>query len=206
MCSRLSLGLVFCLCLAACGDDDTGTEADTSVAEDTTVAEDTSAPEDTNVPEDTTVAEDTTPPPEDTGTVAAATFTEVFAIFSLDSHSCADADCHGPGDRFDGRAAGVDFTSQANAYESLVGDGTGGQTTGCRVSEGNVTADRVVPGDADGSYLMDKLNEDDSVTASVENCQNAMPPFSRGGRTGDPLTTAELEVVRSWIAAGALND
>lgn len=51
----------------------------------------------------------------------------------------------------------------------------------------------VVPGDPDGSYLYEKL------TATMPTAGDPMPP-------GAPLSEAKLEMVRSWIAAGAADD
>jgi hypothetical protein len=53
---------------------------------------------------------------------------------------------------------------------------------------------RVVPGDPDASYLMEKL------TSSKPTVGQRMPPNS------DPLPDEELEMFREWIAGGALNN
>ena len=52
---------------------------------------------------------------------------------------------------------------------------------------------RVVPGDLDASYLLDKL-ENPSPDAG-----DPMPPTA-------PLSDTRLDMVRAWIEAGALND
>jgi hypothetical protein len=53
---------------------------------------------------------------------------------------------------------------------------------------------RVVPGDPDASYLMEKL------TAVKPTVGQRMPPMS------DPIPDEELEAIRDWIAGGALNN
>ena len=51
----------------------------------------------------------------------------------------------------------------------------------------------VVPGDPEGSYFYEKL------TATMPAVGDPMPP-------GAPLSATKLEMVRSWIAAGAADD
>jgi hypothetical protein len=53
---------------------------------------------------------------------------------------------------------------------------------------------RVKPGDPDGSYLMEKLTK--AMPAAGVQMPNG----------GDPLEPALIEMVRSWIAAGAPNN
>lgn len=61
------------------------------------------------------------------------------------------------------------------------------------VTATGTAATLVVPGDPDASYLLEKL------TASAPTAGDPMPP-------GAPLPAAKLEMVRSWIEAGAADD
>lgn len=89
--------------------------------------------------------------------------------------------CHNAaGSRFNG----IDLTASA-AYASLVG-------VASRFKPGAV---RVVPGDPDGSYLVQKLEG-----------QAAIVGF-RMPRNGPPyLTSGQMLVIRRWIAIGAPNN
>jgi hypothetical protein len=51
----------------------------------------------------------------------------------------------------------------------------------------------VVPGDADSSYLMEKL-------LPSPTCGDPMPPI------GAALSDTDIDTVRSWINGGALSD
>jgi len=53
---------------------------------------------------------------------------------------------------------------------------------------------RVIPGDPDASYLVEKVESDQPAAGA------RMPLF------GAPLSDAELALLRSWIAAGAPNN
>jgi len=55
---------------------------------------------------------------------------------------------------------------------------------------------RVVPGDPEASLLLVKL------VPGTPACGERMP--AGGGLFGDPLTTAQIELVRRWISDGAL--
>jgi hypothetical protein len=52
---------------------------------------------------------------------------------------------------------------------------------------------RVVAGDPDASYLVRKIEDAVGIQGT------AMPP-------GNPLSADQVQLVRDWIAAGALND
>ena len=54
--------------------------------------------------------------------------------------------------------------------------------------------DLVEPGDAENSYLIHKLEGRPGIV------RDRMPP------SGDPLTAEEIEAIRDWINAGALNE
>jgi hypothetical protein len=80
----------------------------------------------------------------------------------------------------------VDFSAKAAAYTSLVGADTASTCLGMK---------RVVAGDAAASILVQAIK--------AEGCRGVtgrMPP------AGNALTSAEIDLVISWISAGAKND
>ena len=91
--------------------------------------------------------------------------------------SCATAGCHAGG----APAAGLNLDA-ANSYMMLVGI----------VSNQDANFQRVLPGDPDASYLIQKMEG----TAAVG---GIMPPG-----TGLPQTT--IDVIRQWITDGAIDD
>jgi hypothetical protein len=105
-----------------------------------------------------------------------ATFTEVYSIISM---RCGGGDfgCHAMG-----TSGGLNMQSQTLAYMNLVGvasEQCNGET-------------RVVAGDAEASLIIKALEG----TACVDQM-----PYGR-----DPLSADELGTIRSWIAAGALDN
>jgi hypothetical protein len=60
----------------------------------------------------------------------------------------------------------------------------------------------VVPGDPEASLLIDML------AGTQGDCGERMPALQRGETRDDRpfLTDPEIDVVRAWIAAGALNN
>ena len=116
----------------------------------------------------------------------AATFTEIYAaLFPLGTSAQCNY-CHDrpANDKSDGNLA-MGHT-QADAYAALVGH----VSTSSKCGNGKAL---VVPGDPDGSLLYQKMT-------ATPGCGDRMP------QGADPLTDAELAMVRSWIAAGAKND
>ncbi|MEQ8277830.1 MAG: hypothetical protein RMA76_21370 [Deltaproteobacteria bacterium] len=108
-----------------------------------------------------------------------ATFTEVQD--QVLTPACAFSSCH----------------STANANNAGMLDLTAGVAFAELVGVNAVEApDRVlvVAGDVAGSYLVDKI-EDTNLPAGARE----MPP-------GQPLSAERIELVRSWIEAGAAND
>lgn len=89
--------------------------------------------------------------------------------------SCGASSCHGHG----GAEGELDLSKDA-AYSSLVGR---------EATTGDVL---VVPGDADASYLVWKLEGRPEIEG------DPMP------LTGPPLADADLDLVRRWIDGGAL--
>ena len=99
------------------------------------------------------------------------------------SVQCAIPGCHaGPGP-----TAFLDLSQRSRAYDQLVEV----PAMGPACAE---MALRVVPGEPDASLLFEKVSRDDPV------CGERMP-FRR-----TPLSTVEIERIRDWIAAGALDD
>jgi len=116
---------------------------------------------------------------------AAATFTEVYEIFT--AKSCGITGCHSsavpeipPGGNLGG------FEDIGTAYTSLLG-----HTVTCL---GSTFTSAVVPGDPDASFLMNKL------TGVPPECGLSMPVGPL------PLEPAEVEIIRSWILDGAQNN
>jgi hypothetical protein len=89
--------------------------------------------------------------------------------------NCASSSCHGGGVP----AAGLNLEA-GSSYASLVG----------MPSNQDAGMVRVVPFDADSSYLVMKLENDPAITGS------RMPPST-------PLAQSTIDVIREWINAGA---
>jgi hypothetical protein len=111
---------------------------------------------------------------------APATFTRAYAEI-LEPY-CST--CHRPGQL----APFMDFSSQSAAYDALVGVKASGPSCG---SSGET---RVVPGDASGSLLFQKISE------AKPACGAPMPYGS------PPLASAKVTLIEDWINAGASND
>lgn len=107
-----------------------------------------------------------------------ATFTQVQAIFSS---RCGG--CHGTN-------GGLTLSSTA-AYAELLRGGSGApaEGSGCG-SSGKL---RVVPSSPTSSLLLQKVE-------NTAGCGSRMPP------SGSALTSTQIDTIRSWIAAGALNN
>ena len=91
--------------------------------------------------------------------------------------SCAFSSCHGGG------AGGLDLSTEDEAYDSLV-------DVESEVAAGWI---RVVPGSADDSYLVAKMEGADGISGDT------MPP-------GSVLDEEITQRVRDWIDAGAARD
>jgi hypothetical protein len=102
-----------------------------------------------------------------------ATFTEVYE--NILEPSCGFSSCHGGG------AGGFFLGDMHTTYGSLVNAESAD-------AEGEIL---VVPGDANSSYLILKLEDAEGIVG------DAMPP-------AQPLPKEKIERVRSWIDAGAL--
>jgi hypothetical protein len=119
-----------------------------------------------------------TPAPTPTPGGSAPTFTDVQSqILTPVCTTCHSANGQSP-------AAGLNLSAGA-AWASLVNVG----------SSGKPGAIRVIPGDPNNSYLVQKLEGAAGIVGL------RMP------RNGPPyLTDAQVALVRGWIAAGALNN
>jgi hypothetical protein len=89
-------------------------------------------------------------------------------------------------------AGGFTLGTSDQLYGELVNAKASGKFCGPNGPDGGTSLDRVKPGDPDNSLLYLKL-------AQRPPCGDPMPS------TG-PLDAAKIEIVRSWIAAGAKKD
>jgi hypothetical protein len=109
--------------------------------------------------------------------------------------------CHHPGGS--GFTVGkLDMSSQDVAYADLVGvdaQGTGAGASGVTCASAMPPLVRVVPGDAAGSLLFNKV--DSKFTGTNPLCGSPMPPGSEA-----PLTEDEVFLIAAWITAGAPNN
>lgn len=99
----------------------------------------------------------------------------------INTDTCGGLSCHS------GTAAGFKLTTTSQLYPLLVGAKATGP--GCEMSG----LDRIVPGDPDNSLLFLK------ISATPPPCGKAMPE-------DNPLDAAKIDLVRSWIEAGAPKD
>jgi hypothetical protein len=118
-----------------------------------------------------------------TTTLPGATWSEVFGIFT--ARSCGVAGCHGGNEP----AGGLDLSDSETGYAELV--------LGSVECEGSDFDVRVLPGDADSSFLYAKVS---GTHDCGDRMPNAAPPFSF-----PPLPADEIETILSWIASGARN-
>jgi hypothetical protein len=120
----------------------------------------------------------------DTQAPAPATFTEIYPLIFPITTRAQCSFCHGlpPNATSNGRlSTGMD---RAAAYAALVGPVSTSAKCG--------GPSYVVPGQPEQSLLLSKL--------MGATCGDRMP------LGGDPLPAAQLEMIRSWIAAGAKDD
>ena len=102
------------------------------------------------------------------------------------ANGCTSGQCHS------GVAAGkLDLRSQDVAYQNLVGVAAMGTSAGPGNSCAGRGLTRVVPGDADHSLLVTKLEH-------TQPCGAPMPAPSV------QLPAAQIQRVRAWITAGAM--
>ena len=126
-------------------------------------------------------------------TATAPTFTRVFQEVLVDK-GCAGELCHGSGQ------GGLSMDDRADAYLSLVGITAAGPS--CMAS-GKM---RVQPFMPDASLLLEKMSQ------PMPSCGDMMPigaKLAPNCIVDDPSacnTAEELQLVRDWIAAGALDD
>lgn len=98
--------------------------------------------------------------------------------------------CHGPAGAPFVMESQLDLGTARLAYDSLVGvPAMGADCTG-------MAADRVIAGDADGSFLVHKL--ENHVADGGPICGGPMPTL--------PLPASQIDVIRQWIDDGALDN
>jgi hypothetical protein len=124
------------------------------------------------------------------------TFTNVYN--SIISQRCVS--CHRPGGG--GFNVGrLDMSTADAAFANLVGvaaQGTGAGTSGVACGTAGLT--RVVAGDAANSLIFNKTNS--KLQGVLAPCGSPMPTPAGAS----PLTAGQVELIRNWITAGALND
>ena len=133
----------------------------------------------------------TKPASPDAGTSTKPTFSNVWGTVIL-GNACQSSQCHGAS-----ATGGLQLTSKAMAYTSLVGVDAAGVCTDGGTSPacacGQSGEKRVVAGDPASSLLIQKLSGNPP-------CGTRMP------QTGDLITPDQLDLVTNWVAAGAKND
>ena len=90
-------------------------------------------------------------------------------------------------------AGNLDMGTQSNAYANLVRVPASGEACGAAALDGGTPALRVKPGDAEASLLYTKL-------IGTATCGTQMP------QQNAKLPQEQIDLVRSWINAGAPND
>jgi hypothetical protein len=138
------------------------------------------------------------------------TFTNVYA--NVIGARCTS--CHAPG-KSGVTAGGLDMSTPAAAYANLVGVPAAGTSAGssgvtCASIGIDQTVDaggdggpallRVVPGDSADSLIFEKV--DTKLLGTNPPCGSSMPL----GATAAPLTQAQVNLIASWINAGAQNN
>lgn len=120
-----------------------------------------------------------------TSNLAPAKFSEIYPLMFPRESKPQCNNCHGrPADEVGN--GNLDMgTDPASAYAALVGKKTPGVKCGTGVL--------VLPGDPGSSLFLQKLSPNPP-------CGDRMPVG------GAPLADAQLDMIRSWIAAGAPND
>jgi mono/diheme cytochrome c family protein len=98
--------------------------------------------------------------------------------------------CHGPTGATFVEASQLDLGTSRLAYDSLVGVAAMGMDCA------GMAADRVIAGDADGSFLVHKLENETAGGGAI--CGGPMPVV--------PLPASQIAVIRQWIDDGALDN
>jgi hypothetical protein len=128
----------------------------------------------------------------------APTFTNVYT--NVLGARCSS--CHRPG----GSGAGtgmLDMSTAPLAYAGLVGvpaAGTAGGSSGVTCASLAPSQLRVSAGNPDASLLLNKVAT--KLTGQPSLCGSPMPVPA----TATPVTQAQVDLIRAWIAAGAPND
>jgi hypothetical protein len=109
-------------------------------------------------------------------------------IFASQTYSCNTTACHGRMDGQSGSVGKLELLTKEAAYKDLVG--VKSDSLAC----GDGTYTRVVPGDAAGSLLVQKLK------AETVKCGSIMPI------SGIPVADVDLARIVAWINGGACNN
>ena len=153
----------------ATGDDDDATGDD----DDATGDDDDSAGDD-----DDSAGDDDDSAGDDDDSTSAPTFSEVYSTILSMRCSCHNGSSHSTGFFMN--------ADETTAYNNLVNVD----------SFENAGMDRIEPGDADGSYLVNKIQ---GTAASVGGSNGSQMPLS-----GGPLSQADIDLVRDWVDGGAV--
>lgn len=136
------------------------------------------------------------PQPETSTTPASGTFGSVYASFR--SNNCID--CHSPGGAaYANNGVQLDFSTQANAYTTLIAKNVTGATSASICAGVKIVASA----NPSNSYLEAVLNQSYYRTnfAGVSGCT----PYNVHLQDTH-LTTSELTSLTSWIQSGAANN
>jgi hypothetical protein len=185
---RLFAGCSVVLVLAAigCGDDSTVKHTDAGTdGGSTSCSQSALAGDDSGTGADSGSTDDAGGT-HSVGGAAPATFKQVYEGVII-ANSCDSAFCHGGTE-----TGGLSLIDQASSYANLVGVAAQGPECACKT-----TKKRVEAGKPDESLLVEKLEKAKPV------CGTQMPP---PGGAEPAVTQNQIELVRSWISAGAKND
>jgi hypothetical protein len=178
---RAGVELVNCP-LAVCDVDGNGSISASDALAVLYVAAQISSPDSLNCPPPAVTT--TSSLPSTTTTAAPVPFSNWTEIQGFFATTCDSSFCHGLG----GAAGGLeDLDDYDSGYDNLV-------NTAVACSGSNFSL-RVVPGDADNSFLFEKLRA--PVEERAPECRLGMP------LGGDPLTPEQLAGIRAWIESGA---
>jgi hypothetical protein len=112
-------------------------------------------------------------------------------VFQILNEQCVP--CHSSTADHPNASAKLDLTAQAASYDQLVG----GPARGGACNDGVRTL--VVAGDPAASLLIQKLENAAGL------CGSPMPKAS-GDQAFEPIAATQIDEIKAWIRAGALND
>ncbi|MCK6517014.1 hypothetical protein L6R46_18380 [Myxococcota bacterium] len=124
---------------------------------------------------------DDTATTDDTASEVVSYANDVWPILERDCKSCHADDSYHPGFK---------LLDAASAYDVLLTDPPDDASRGFNAY--------VVPGDADASLLVHKIEADPSFGAQM--------PLAADYTTVMPMSDADIQLIRDWVAAGAENN